>query len=144
MLAFEEYNLNDFINKYPDCEMLGCKILHPDFNDINKLYTESYITVIPTVWSEGTSLSAIESIMSGTPVVATYVGGLGNVVINEFNGLIGAPNAEELANKVKKIIDSKELYNRMSLNCKYISKAFTKDRWMKQVLDVIRDYEREE
>jgi glycosyltransferase involved in cell wall biosynthesis len=39
-------------------------------------YSSATITWIPTLWCEGTSLSALESMSCGTPVISTNVGGL--------------------------------------------------------------------
>lgn len=44
--------------------------------ELIKLYKTSKLTLIPTIKFEGTSLSAIESMCTGTPVVSTKVGGL--------------------------------------------------------------------
>lgn len=42
-------------------------------------YSSATITWVPTLWSEGTSLSALESMSCGTPVVSTDVGGLADL-----------------------------------------------------------------
>ncbi|MEI6564442.1 MAG: glycosyltransferase family 4 protein [bacterium] len=44
--------------------------------DMDKLYRAADVTLIPTLRREGTSLSALESMASGTPVVVTDVAGL--------------------------------------------------------------------
>ncbi len=47
-----------------------------DYKMMPDLYSSSQISIIPTQYCEGTSLSALESMSCGVPVVATNVGGL--------------------------------------------------------------------
>lgn len=68
-------NLRRFIeasNMSEDVEFMG----HVDHKFMNDLYYQHNITVIPSIDREGTSLAALESMVRGTPVVSTMVGGL--------------------------------------------------------------------
>lgn len=46
---------------------------------LNFYYNRSMISIVPTVEMEGTSLSALESMAAGTPVISTSVGGLADL-----------------------------------------------------------------
>ncbi|MEI7595853.1 MAG: glycosyltransferase [Bacteroidota bacterium] len=48
-------------------------------NELIELYNKSTMTIIPSIAKEGTSLSALESMMCGTPVVSTNIGGLKDI-----------------------------------------------------------------
>ena len=50
-----------------------------DYKKMNDLYRKSMVTLIPTRNYEGTSLSALESIACGTPVISTKAGGLADL-----------------------------------------------------------------
>src|SRR6185295_12268283 len=45
---------------------------------IHAQYQNADVAVVPTIWSEGTSLACAEAICAGLPVVTTPVGGLAN------------------------------------------------------------------
>lgn len=52
------------------------------------------IAVVPTIFSEGTSLSLIEAMSAGCFPIATHVGGLTNIIIDHFNGLLCYPSED--------------------------------------------------
>lgn len=54
------------------------------------------IALVPTIFSEGTSLSICEAMAAGCLGIATHVGGLTNIIIDYHNGLMAAPNEEDL------------------------------------------------
>lgn len=58
---------------------------------VNVWYNRVTAVVIPSVF-EGFGLTAIESMASGTPVIATRVDGLKDIVIHGKNGLLAAYN----------------------------------------------------
>jgi glycosyltransferase involved in cell wall biosynthesis len=58
---------------------------------VNAWYNRVTAVVIPSVF-EGFGLTAIESMASGTPVIATRVDGLKDIVIHGKNGLLAAYN----------------------------------------------------
>ena len=96
-------------------------------------YADADVAIVPTIWSEGTSLSCVEAVCAGLPVVTTPVGGLGNIIVPEFNGLIAAPVAAELAAAIARFGDS-DTWRRMRSNCLSMRPALGRDRWRRQVL----------
>ncbi|MFC2149572.1 glycosyltransferase family 4 protein [Candidatus Auribacterota bacterium] len=50
-----------------------------EHRDMKKEYRKAKITLIPSIEREGTSLSALESMACGTPVVSTLTGGLADL-----------------------------------------------------------------
>ncbi len=70
-----------------------------------ELYTKSHVAVIPSLEREGTSLSAIEAIMSGVPTVVSHIGGLGNIVIDGVNGFICDLTPESLAINIRRALE---------------------------------------
>lgn len=140
ILAFEDSREEQFKFSYPEYGSMNCKIIHPDMNNIQEYYKQSYLTFIPSRWSEGTSLSAIESISTGCPIIVSDVGGLGNIVLQGFNGYIVPPSAIKFAEITEKLLIDVDKRNELARNCIVMNKIFGKKRWEDQILDVINTY----
>ena len=107
-------------------------------DEMYQIYREADLSVIPTRYAEGSSLSAIESMATGLPMVCTNVGGLNDVCINQFNGLTIPPkNPEALADAISYCFEHPEKMEEMRENALRMSKAFTKTRWENEVKKVI-------
>jgi glycosyltransferase involved in cell wall biosynthesis len=72
------------------------KIMHRPMEQMPEIYREADISVVPTKCSEGLSLSLLESMATGLPVITTPVGGLGDAIINGYNGFAYEDNYEDL------------------------------------------------
>ncbi|MEI7694476.1 MAG: glycosyltransferase family 4 protein [Chlorobium sp.] len=83
------------------------KLLFTGFrHDIPEILAEVDITVMPSP-AEGMSMSALESMASGRPVVATSGSGLVDVIVNNVSGIIVKPDdSKELAEGVVKLLHS--------------------------------------
>ncbi|NDJ16628.1 glycosyltransferase family 4 protein [Myxacorys almedinensis] len=69
------------------------------------LYQASDVTVLPSVWAEPFGRSIIESLACGTPVVASAIGGIPEILTGEFAAYLFAPgNAEALADRLEQVI----------------------------------------
>ena len=98
--------------------------------DMYKAYEKADVVIIPTRYSEGTSLSCIEGMASGAAVIATNVGGLPNLIIDEFNGLLISPTANALKEAAEKLIENPTLRKSIAKNGETVAKAaFQKDNW---------------
>jgi glycosyltransferase involved in cell wall biosynthesis len=64
--------------------------------DMPAEYKMAHVVVVPTIFSEGTSLSCIEGMAYGCVPIVTDVGGLANLVFPDYNGFIVRPIVEEL------------------------------------------------
>ncbi len=119
-------NVKQLMNKYP--KQIFC--YSKDQDKMNEVYKKTDICVIPTIMSEGTSLSCLEAMASASIVVATRIGGLSNLIINKHNGYLIEPNEESLLNTLTNILDNyKEnlKYKKMALET---SRAFNKKDWI--------------
>lgn len=137
VLAFDDFKEDELKNNYPNYSLYNIEIVHPKMEEIHSLYYRSFLSYIPTRWSEGTSLSAIESLCCGCPVIGTYVGGLGNIIIPGFNGELCQPTVESMVTITKKYLDDPTLRNQLSSNCKIMSDIFGINTWKKKVLDAL-------
>lgn len=108
------------------------------FNEMAQLYRNAQIVVIPSREHEGTSLSCIEAMRMGKPVVATYIGGLGNLVVPGYNGELVAPRAASLAAALARLLESRELRALYGQRALAVSGALTADRWRESMRNLIR------
>jgi glycosyltransferase involved in cell wall biosynthesis len=100
-------------------------------------YAKADVAVVPTIWSEGTSLACVEAICAGVPVVATPVGGLGNLIIPDFNGYLVAPVPDSIAYAIKKFADL-ELLKAMRMSCLSLRSALSMETWQYRVLEWLK------
>jgi glycosyltransferase involved in cell wall biosynthesis len=128
-------SLLDWIEQNPNKDRIDWKKY--SYDEMPLAYQSSDISVIPTMWSEGTSYSAIEAMACGNAIVSTNVGGLSNLIIDNHNGLLTNPNEEELYNAIEKLVLSEQLRNELSLNAISTARAFSKDAWDRRWLDIV-------
>lgn len=80
----------------------------------NDIYQNTDILVV-TSQTEGLSLAVLESLASGTPVIASNVGGNPELVMNEHNGFLYEYNdSAALAEKISLLSYNKTLYETFS------------------------------
>ncbi|PKR77787.1 glycosyltransferase family 1 protein [Halalkalibacillus sediminis] len=85
------------------------------------LYQLSNIVVVPSIHSKGveeaTSISALEGMLSKTPVIAGAVGGLKELITHNENGLLFSDrNIVELAVHIRSILNDQELREKLTHN----------------------------
>lgn len=103
-----------------------------------KFLQQFNISVIPTVFSEGTSLSLLESLSAHCAVVCTNIGGMTNVVLDGYNGLMVSPNEDEIFTALCRLIESKELRNQLAKNgYETIKCSFSLEKWNEKWKDVL-------
>jgi len=88
--------------------------------------------ILSTSESEGMPIALIEAQLASKPVVATNVGGVSEVVINNKTGYVTHKNTEELAQALQKLIHSKALRSRQGKAAKaHATKAFSVEKMIK-------------
>ncbi|MDY0390580.1 MAG: glycosyltransferase family 4 protein [Desulfobulbus oligotrophicus] len=75
--------------------------------------------VVPSIWFENAPLVIHSALAAGCPVVASDFPGMSEVIHNEENGLLFEPdNAEDLAAKLRRLLDEHNLLEKLSSNCR--------------------------
>ena len=94
------------------CAFLGRR---PHYEVLNRI-SDAVVSIIPSR-CEGLCLVAIESLAAGTPVIASEVGGLPEIIEHGVEGFLVPPDdPEALASKLKLLLNDAELRRRMGLN----------------------------
>ncbi|CAB3288579.1 Glycosyl transferase family protein [Methanocaldococcus lauensis] len=128
--------IEDYIikNKLENIQLLGKK----SFNETASFMRKCSFLVIPSR-SEGFGLVAVEAMACSKPVIASDVGGLKEVVVDEYNGLLfKRENIIDLKEKIQKLIDDKDLRKTLGKNGEKFSKKFS---WKKCAESVREIYE---
>lgn len=104
------------------------------------IHSDMHIAVIPTIGSEGTSLSLLEAMSAQCAVVCSNVGGMTNIVIDGYNGLMVSPREETLYQALKKLVEDEKLRTRMAERAyETVSEGFSLEKWKSKWKCVIRD-----
>lgn len=96
-------------------------------------YQNFDVAVVPTKWSEGTSLACVEALAAGLAVVTTPVGGLANLIVPNYNGFVVAPLAPAIAEALENLCDPKTLQP-LQKNALSMRNSLDLSNWQKNVL----------
>ena len=106
------------------------------------------IAVVPTIGSEGTSLSLLEAMAARCAVVCTNVGGMTHIVIDGYNGLMVMPEDQALYRAIKLLVQDKA-YRRSLAQRGFdtVKNAFSlevwEEKWEKLLLEMWPKAQRE-
>jgi glycosyltransferase involved in cell wall biosynthesis len=100
---------NDLLNVH----FLG----HLQTADLIQIIQRAAFTVAPSEWYENYSMTVIESLACGTPVVGAAIGGIPEQVRDGWNGMLFEPgNARQLAQKMQYLLEHPQDAIRMGRN----------------------------
>jgi len=107
--------------------------------EVRALYAASDIFVLPSL-AEGDPLVTLEAMASGKPVIGTRIGGIPHHIRDGWNGfLIDPANEQQLADKIKHLIDNPEERKSMGANSrKYAEEEFD---WKKVAERLVQVYQ---
>ncbi|MBR2886272.1 MAG: glycosyltransferase family 4 protein [Clostridia bacterium] len=112
-----------------------------DSEDSLAVHASQHIAVVPSTGSEGTSLSLLEAMSSQCAVICTDVGGMTNIVLDGYNGLmVDAGSSEKLYEALCLLINDEKL--RESLSCKAyetVKTSFSYEKWELKWERIIED-----
>lgn len=90
-------------------------------SSVADLLRASSALVVPSVWFEGFPLVILEAFASGTPVIASRIGSLAELVEDGFNGLLAEPDdAAGLADRIRWAADHPNEMQEMGANARHL------------------------
>lgn len=93
---------------------------------------------------EGLPITIIEAMSFGKPVIASAVGGISEIVINDENGYTVKNTADAFVEKIEYILKNQEVYNRFSKNAlDYYQKNLTVDKMVEGYLKIYKSIQSE-
>lgn len=88
--------------------------------ELEMLIRRAAVSVYPSQWYENCPFSVIESQMYSTPVIASRMGGIPELIREGETGeLFEAGNADELTRKLRMLLENPELLAQYSRNCRH-------------------------
>ncbi|MBI2029188.1 glycosyltransferase family 4 protein [Candidatus Gottesmanbacteria bacterium] len=139
----ERNYLQSLINQY---KLTNVKILgyfsSNERDILDAFYRRADVYVAPSVWNEPLGLVILESMAQETPVIVTRTGGITSIVKNGYNGYLVRPrNANEIAEKVNKLLSDDALRARMGERAKQtVIRRFTWDKITNRFLNLYRKF----
>ncbi len=126
-LLHEEIEQNDLTAYFT---FLG-RVRHEDMPEMFRMCD---VAIIPTFFSEGTSLSCLEAMASKKLVIATNIGGLNDLIIDGYNGLLTKPLAHEVAAALAHAYHNQEEMSQLVLHAHdMVTQVYSHDVWVKKV-----------
>ena len=116
-----------WVNRHPDRDRIIHRV-YP-FGQVVEAYRNADIAVIPSTFSEGTSYSCLEALSCGVAVVSSDVGGLNDLIMDEYNGLSVASEENELTAAISRLIDNPKLRRRLAVRARETALAFDQLVW---------------
>jgi len=79
-----------------------------------KTFSEIDVLVVPSIWYENYPLVIQEALLSGTPVIASRIGGIPEMIKDGVNGTLFTPgDIDELSKKMALLLENEEIRNRL-------------------------------
>lgn len=128
--------IKEKMKKYPN--RLFCYSSTPE--KMNEIYKKTDISLIPTIYSEGTSLSCLEAMATGNIVISTRIGGLCDLIIDNYNGYLIEPTEEDLYNKLKYVLDNYDKQEIIKKRARESAETFNKNNWAQKWKNVIKTF----
>ncbi len=105
--------------------------------ELRDLIRGSIATIYPSEWYENSPLSILESFGLGVPVIGSNIGGIPELIEDQFNGLLFEPkNIADLVDKIKYLDERKELRDGYSRNCLKSSKSFSREKYYQNIFNL--------
>jgi glycosyltransferase involved in cell wall biosynthesis len=110
------------------------KNVHPFFKDADLVLNLS----LTDEWIETFGMTVLEAMSYGLPVIVPPIGGIAELVTDEFNGFkIDSKNVDFISNQIDRIFTNKSFYNYLSFNARKRSGDFTNTNFVKAVIEVV-------
>lgn len=131
----DEKYMKDRLSKFAQIDFITY-----NSEDSIKIHKDKDIAVVPTLGSEGTSLSLLEAMASGCALIATNVGGMTNILLDGYNGLLVNPEDSELFEAIERLIFDEKLRSNLATKAYETAKqSFDISKWKEKWRRVIEN-----
>ena len=148
------------LKEYPDVSITFAgdgplkHVISQTFRDDNRVEITSFactdsvqfhynydIAVVPTIFSEGTSLSLCEAMAAGCFPIATHVGGMTNMILDGYNGRLIYPSEQDLYETLCNVLTLNKIdFDKVVINAYSVARSsFTREKWGERWCAYIKD-----
>ncbi len=114
---------------------------HVDRELLPRYYTASTIILIPSIFSEGTSMAVLEGMASARPVVMTTVGGLAEIGQDGESKVSVSPHPQVIAGALDSLLRNPERCRAIGTAAySYVAQHHSKKLWEKRWLEVLQAF----
>lgn len=110
-----------------------------NYHEIIALLRQVCFSVIPSIWYENNPLSVIESLCCGTPVLGSRIGGIPELLTDDYSQLFVANNPQDLEEKIHLMFNKCGKINNYELSNISISR-FSSEVHYSKLIDIYNNY----
>ncbi|MGI6166497.1 MAG: glycosyltransferase family 4 protein [Limnochordia bacterium] len=105
---------------------------------LTAVYHACDLALFPSRSSAGPSLYCLQAMACGLPVIAGLTGGLGEMVVDGWNGfLLEEPGIDHLVHRVYQLTRNQELRTQMGRNARLLAEGYPISRWRNRWLHLV-------
>ena len=107
---------------------------------IKEEISKALFTVVPSIWYENYPFSIIESFALGKPVVASRIGGIPELVKEDYTGLTFEPgNSEDLRAKILYLVNNKSKIRELGIHAyEWVRRELNKEKYYIALIDIYK------
>ncbi|OMO31694.1 hypothetical protein BH582_12155 [Vibrio sp. 10N.222.47.A9] len=136
----DKHIIEDLRDKYPG----NISITRFHQTESQSVHSNFSFALVPSLGSEGTSLSLLEAMSVGCVVVASHVGGITNILVNEYNGFLIKPDESSYLDSLNYLesISDKD-FKVISENAKStVELGFSIKKWSRNWVELVKSAEK--
>jgi glycosyltransferase involved in cell wall biosynthesis len=114
------------------------------YESLKELYNEMKLFVLPA-YAEGVPSTIFEAMACGTPVLASPVGGIPDVIRDSDTGFLLASNdPDQIADKITQLLDNPQLMKKVSSSAyRYVNEHFSEKRVLESWRKIFENLQKE-
>jgi len=106
---------------------------------LKKAYQNANVTVVPSIWYEVFGMIILESFMNSTPVIASRIGGIPEVVRDGYNGFLFKPGSVNgLRRILERISEHPSILKELERNAYKSSQGYSIEDHVKKLEEIYR------
>lgn len=108
--------------------------------ELKNMYQKANITVVPSICFDNSPMVIYESLVNGTPVLGSRIGGIPELIQENYNGfLFEAGNVDELSDLLKDLIDNPSKLSKLEKNAFKSVKKYSMDKYVEKLEDIYQE-----